>query len=1708
MATRIQLRRDTAANWTSFNPILAQGEFGLDLDSNRIKMGDGTSTWTQLSYQNWSLELDDLDGVTLTNPQNGDFLRYNGSASVWINDPVNLSTDTVGDYVQSLVAGTGVTLSNNSGEGSTPTVAIGQAVGTSSSVTFGHVSAPLTGNVIGDLTGNADTASALETARTISLTGDVSGSVSFDGSANINISTVVNTASVALDELYGVSIVPPVEEYQVLQHNGTVWTNEYPDTVSYVRNADSVTLTPGMVVYIFGGNGDHATVKRADNSSDTTSSKTLGVVAATITAGNNGPVVTRGYVDSINLSTGYTEGDVLWLGKTGAFTKTKPSAPDHLVYIGVVVRATNNGIVYVACQNGYELEELHNVKLNGTTDGQYLRYNSASAVWIADTINLGTDTSGNYMAGITAGTGVQVSHTPGEGSDATISIGQDVGTGQSVTFAGATIDAIKIGVTNANTIDTTSGNLTIDSSGGTVTIADNLIVDGTLTVSGSVTYVNTQNLQVGDAIITLNHDETGVPSENAGIEVERGTSANVFLQYNETSDKWELTNNGSTYSPIETTATVDTSLKQQLWLNTVYAATTGVLPNSPSYTAGTTDLNGGTGIGAKLTATTNGTFELDGAPVPLENRILVKNQANALHNGIYKVTATGSASATWELTRASDFNNSTFGQTIYGKSVRVATGSVNALQVFAVTSVGSVSLNGSEAMIHVIGTDPITWSQVSGKATLIPGNGLQITNNELSLPTINQSNTASTNGATNFVKSINVDSYGRLLGVTTNNVLLGLGTDTVGDYVQSVSASAGTGIIVTGTGEGATVSIGSNATAANSASAIVMRDSSGNFSAGTITAELSGNASTANTLYASKSIGLTGDLSGSVSFDGSQDVVIAATIQPNSVALGTDTTGNYMSGVSSGTGISVSHTPSEGSTATVSLDATLDNLSDVTVPTPSSGDFLKWNGTAWVNDPINLGTDTTGNYMSDLTQGTGVTITHTPGEGSNATVAIGQSVATTASVTFANVTADLVGNVTGNVTGSSGSTTGNAATATALQNARAISLSGDVSGSVSFNGTSDVSITATIQPNSVALGTDTTGNYMSDLTQGTGVTITHTPSEGSNATIAIGQAVGTSSSVTFAAVSAPVIGNVTGNSSTATKLQTSRTIELTGDVTGSATFDGSANATINATVAANSVALGTDTTGDYVSTITAGTGVTVTGGTGETSTPTIAIGQAVATSSSVTFARVETTGNVVIGGNLQVTGTTTTVNSTNLAIEDTFIYLNDGSTISNPDLGWAGNYNDGTYAHAGLFRDATDGKFKFFDSYTLEPTNPINIGHASYSAAPVVAETFESTIATGTAPISVSSSTVVTNLNADKLDGQDGSYYAPVNNASFTGTFSAPSGTITSTMIADGTIVDADINASAAIDKTKISGTAITAGDTGTVTSTMIADGTIVNGDINASAAIALSKLASGTSAQIVLANGSGVPTYTTVSGDVTISNTGVVSIAANSVALGTDTTGDYVSSLVAGTGVTLTNNSGESATPTVAIGQAVGTASNVQFANVTATGLLTVGTTSGSEGGEIQFLPASTGNTLSGNITMDIYQNKLRIFEAGGSTRGVYIDLSAATAGVGTNLSDEVVTNAQVASYTLVLSDKGKLVEMGVGTANNLTVPLNSSVAFPVGTEINILQTGAGQTTVVATGGVTINGTPGLKLRAQWSYATLIKRATDTWVLVGDISA
>ena len=101
------------------------------------------------------------------------------------------------------------------------------------------------------------------------------------------------------------------------------------------------------------------------------------------------------------------------------------------------------------------------------------------------------------------------------------------------------------------------------------------------------------------------------------------------------------------------------------------------------------------------------------------------------------------------------------------------------------------------------------------------------------------------------------------------------------------------------------------------------------------------------------------------------------------------------------------------------------------------------------------------------------------------------------------------------------------------------------------------------------------------------------------------------------------------------------------------------------------------------------------------------------------------------------------------------------------------------------------------------------------------------------------------------------------------------------------------------------------------------------------------------------------------------------------------------------------------------------------------------------------------------------------------------------------------IAINAQIVSYTAVLTDDGKFVTMSNASANNFTVPPNSSVAFGIGTQLNIAQLGAGQTTIVAGSGVTLNSAGAkLKLNAQYAVATCVKTDTNTWFVVGNLSA
>jgi hypothetical protein len=149
-------------------------------------------------------------------------------------------------------------------------------------------------------------------------------------------------------------------------------------------NGDTVTLTKGMVVYVFGSSGTRVTVKRATADADLTSATILGVVAESMAVNAEGFIITNGKLSDLTVlpSTTFADGDVVYLSPTtaGGLTPTKPEAPQHLVMVGYCVKASNGaaGVLVVHPQNGYELGELHDVYINSPVSGQLLIYDATT----------------------------------------------------------------------------------------------------------------------------------------------------------------------------------------------------------------------------------------------------------------------------------------------------------------------------------------------------------------------------------------------------------------------------------------------------------------------------------------------------------------------------------------------------------------------------------------------------------------------------------------------------------------------------------------------------------------------------------------------------------------------------------------------------------------------------------------------------------------------------------------------------------------------------------------------------------------------------------------------------------------------------------------------------------------------------------------------------------------------------------------------------------------------------------------------------------------------------------------------------------------------------------------------------------------------------------------------------------------------------------
>ena len=957
-----------------------------------------------------------------------------------------------------------------------------------------------------------------------------------------------------------------------------------------------------------------------------------------------------------------------------------------------------------------------------------------------------------------------------------------------------------------------------------------------------------------------------------------------------------------------------------------------------------------------------------------------------------------------------------------------------------------------------------------------------------------------------------------------------------------------------------------------------------------------------------RTITLAGDLTGNVSIDGSANVTLTATVAANSVALGTDTTGNYVSSLVAGTGISLSNNSGETATPTITLNAAIDDLTDVTLTTPANGDFFRYNGSVWINDAINLSTDTIGDYVDHLSAGTGITITNNSGEASIPTVSIGQSVATNANVAFNQVTATLVGAVTGNVAGN---------------------LTGNVTGNVTGNLTGNV-----------------TGNVTGNLT-----------------------------------------GDVIGTASNSNSWVTSRRITLAGDLSGNVLIKGDADVTLTATVVANAVTLGTDTTGDFVANLVAGTGITITDNTGEGMTPVVKVADSyttnmvsnIANSASSVSAYADTVGNTAYSNAVSYVNNRTLNDFAEVVIT---------SPVSNNLLAYNGSAWINQAFNLDKLSDVTINpstvgpqQILNYDANTSQWVNgvvdwslPVGLAYKS-TLGDGTNHTFTITHGLGTRDIYVTCRTTDSPYEVVEVRWAA----TDLDNATFTFSTVPANESISVTIFSNVSSAILNVTALSSLDDFVVAGNGITAGQYITWNGTKWYNKTLLLDDASD---VQLNTVTTG---QFLKWNGSNwvnanIPTINTLDdvGDVTItSGTDGDFLKYNGSAwvndpinLGTDTVGGYVTSLVAGTGITLANNSGEGATPTVTVdttviqarvsgisdteiayldgvtsaiqtqlndklasssaattyapiasptftgnvsgitktmvglgdvdntadtakpvstaqqtaldlkanlaspaltgtptaptaaaatnttqiattafvraevANLVGTASatldtlgeiatalgndaslsttltnsialKAPLASPTFTGTVTIPAGASISGFATLASPTFTGtvtlpaNTITSSMIMD------------GTIADIDISSSAAISYSKLNLSNSITTtdlasgaaiggfnstlNAQTASYTLQATDLAKLVTIDSASNTVVTVPNILSD----GDRIDVLRKHlTGEVTITAGSGVTVYGTPGLKLRSQWSGATLVKLAANTWVVMGDLKA
>ena len=472
--------------------------------------------------------VDGIDGVSVTSAR----IDFDGSLIISLSSGIELN---VGEVVAPDLAESIKVITNGGG--------------TSQSVldTLASLQTQIN-NLIPSQTGNSG--KYLTTNGTALSWASVAGGLSYQGTWNASTNTPTLASSTGTNGYYyivataGSTNLNGITDWQVgdwLLFNGSVWQKidqsetlqfvtstdtsvtvtttgstadlavySSPRLISQVRNETGATLTKGTVVYINGASGNKATVTKALASGDTTSAQTIGLIFADISNNNNGYAILAGDIVGLDTSA-FAAGAQLYLSSTtaGAYTSTKQYAPNHLVYIGVVTRShVNQGSIEVRIQNGYELDELHNVSAQSPSNGQTIIYNATTSLW--------------EKANLTAGTAISVTNGAGSITVANTGVTSAVaGTGISVSGATGAVTISNTGVTSV------TGTSPVASSGG-ATPAISL-------ASGYGDTLNPYASKTANYVLAAPNGSAGVPTFRAVVAADiptlnqntTGTASNV-----------------------------------------------------------------------------------------------------------------------------------------------------------------------------------------------------------------------------------------------------------------------------------------------------------------------------------------------------------------------------------------------------------------------------------------------------------------------------------------------------------------------------------------------------------------------------------------------------------------------------------------------------------------------------------------------------------------------------------------------------------------------------------------------------------------------------------------------------------------------------------------------------------------------------------------------------------------------------------------------------------------------------------------------------------------------------------------------------------------------------------------------------------------------------------------------------------------------------